>query len=251
MRTKIISIANHKGGVGKTTTTASVSSILASKGYKVLMIDLDAQANLTLSFMKSEPAVSVYDSLVYSKPLPVFHVNGNLDLIPASEALAQVDLDLAQRMAREMILKKLLNTQQGYDFIFIDCPPSLGLMTLNAFTASDFVILPIVAEVLPTKGLVRIYNFLKSVQDNLNPDVRILGILITRWEGTNLSRSVEGIVRKQFGDTVFKVKIRKNVSIAEAPNSAKNIVEYAPKSNGAADYISFTDELLERLEHTK
>lgn len=249
-KVKIIAVANHKGGVGKTTTVASVSSILASVGKRVLMIDLDPQANLTASFMTQDPETTIYDSLVSTTPvsLPVFHLTDNLDIVPASESLAMADIQLSARMARETLLKKLLQpVESDYDYIFIDCPPSLSLLPLNAFTACNGIIIPIVAEVLPFKGLVMIEQFIKSVHENLNPSAEIKGVLITRWEGTKLSRQIEEGLRSKLGNLVFNTKIRKNVSIAEAPLTAKNIVAYAPKSNGAIDYVSFTKELMNIL----
>lgn len=158
------------------------------------------------------------------------------------------DIQLASRMSRETILKKLLMPYLSvYDYIFIDCPPSLSLLPLNAFTACTGIIIPIVAEVLPFKGLVMIEQFIQSVQENLNPEAKIKGVLITRWEATKLSRQIEEGLRTKLGDLVFKTKIRKNVSIAEAPLAATNIVAYAPKSNGAADYVSFSKEFLNIL----
>lgn len=249
--TEIIAIANHKGGVGKTTTTASISSILADKGYKVLMIDLDAQANLTASFPVAEIGKTVYDALVekdYSTPLPVYRLSDNLHIVPAAESLAMAETQLSQRMARETILKKLIKPiRDEYDFIFIDCPPSLGLLPLNAFTACTGIIVPIVAEYLPFKGLVMIEQFIKAVQENLNEQAEIKGILITRWEATKLGRQIEEGLRANLGMKVFKTKIRKNVSIAEAPLASKNIVKYAPSSNGASDYLSFTEEFLRNV----
>lgn len=248
---KIISIANHKGGVGKTTTTASVGSILATKGYKVLVIDLDAQANLTSSLIKGEVSASIYDAMKKSTALPTYRVNEKteLDLVPASLELAQADFEMASKIARERILANLLEDYKDkYDYIIMDCPPSLGLMTFNAITASDYVIIPLVAEILPFNGLKMISDFIGQLKKYLNPKIEILGILITRWESTNLSKGIEERLRNNLGEKIFTTKIRKNVTIAQAPLEATNIVEYDPKSNGAIDYQAFTDEILERMK---
>ena len=248
---KIISIANHKGGVGKTTTTASVGSILATKGYKVLVIDLDAQANLTSSLIKGEVSASIYDAMKKSIALPIYRVNekAELDLVPASLELAQADFEMASKIARERILANLLEDYKDkYDYVIMDCPPSLGLMTFNAITASDYVIIPLVAEILPFNGLKMISDFIGQLKKYLNPKIEILGILITRWESTNLSKGIEERLRNNLGEKIFTTKIRKNVTIAQAPLEATNIVEYDPKSNGAIDYQAFTDEILERMK---
>ena len=247
---KIISFANHKGGVGKTTTTASVGSILASKGFKVLLIDLDAQANLTYS-MKQLPDVyqSIYNILVSKETPKPYNVSKNLDLIPSSQELAMVDIQLSSVIARERVLSRVLSPiKDAYDFILIDCPPSLGVLTLNACTFATDVIIPLVAEVLPFKGLAMINEFISNVREYLNPEAHVSGVLITRWEKTKLTSGIEQELRSSWGELIFKTKIRKNVTIAEAPLESSNIVEYAPKSNGAADYLSFTDELLTRLQ---
>ena len=253
-KTKIIAFANHKGGVGKTTTTASVGSILAHEGYNVLVIDMDAQANLTASLLKTNPEEeesdqTIYHALTCRTPLPHVPVSDHLDICPASLQLAMADSELASTIARERILSKLLDDAicNKYDFILIDCPPSLGVITLNAITACTDIVIPIVAEVLPFKGLKMINSFISQIHSLLNPAAHVTGILITRWESTKLSRSVEELLRGQLGELVFGTKIRKNVSVAEAPLENQNIVEYAPKSNGAADYMSFTKELLHRL----
>lgn len=247
--TKIITIANHKGGVGKTTTTASVGSILASKGYKVLLLDLDPQANLTVSLLKQEPEDSIYFALTGKEDaLPIVSLTENLSIVPSSLQLATAEMELTAAISRERILAGLLSPiKESYDFILIDCPPSLGLLNLNAFTASTEIIIPLVAEVLPFKGLTMINRFTQQVKSRLNPDVYIFGILLTRWESTNLSKQIEEGLRDELDDKVFETKIRKNVTIAEAPLESKNILEYAPKSNGASDYLAFTDELLKKL----
>lgn len=248
--TKIIAFANHKGGVGKTTSTASVGSILASKGYKVLLIDLDAQANLTYS-MKQLPDVyqSIYNILVFKESPQPYNVSKNLDLIPSSQELAMVDIQLSSVIARERVLSRALSPiKENYDFILIDCPPSLGVLTLNACTFATDIIIPLIAEVLPFKGLAMINEFISNVRECLNPEAHVSGVLITRWEKTRLTSGIEQELRSSWGDLIFKTKIRKNVTIAEAPLESSNIIEYAPKSNGAVDYISFSEELLNRLQ---
>lgn len=248
--TKIIAFANHKGGVGKTTTTASVGSILASKGFKVLLIDLDAQANLTYS-MKHLPDVyqSIYNILVLNESPEPYNVSKNLDLIPSSQELAMVDIQLSSVIARERVLSRALSPiKENYDFILMDCPPSLGVLTLNACTFATDIIIPLIAEVLPFKGLAMINEFISNVRECLNPEAHVSGVLITRWEKTKLTSGIEQELRSSWGDLIFKTKIRKNVTIAEAPLESSNIIQYAPKSNGAADYLSFTEELLNRLQ---
>ena len=185
---KIICIANHKGGVGKTSTTASVGSILASRGYRVLVIDLDAQANLTVSLLKEEQEESIYYALTgKEESLPIVPVTPSLSIVPSSLQLATAEMELTAAISRERILAGLLEpVKKQYDFILIDCPPSLGLLTLNAFTASTEIIIPLVAEVLPFKGLTMINRFTQQVKSRLNPSVHIFGILLTRWESTNL-----------------------------------------------------------------
>lgn len=253
--TKIISFANHKGGVGKTTTTASVGSLLSKIGFNILVIDLDAQANLTSSLMKSvAPQKTIYDAIVRGEELPITIIDRNLYLVPSSELLAMADVELSSAISRESILSRLIKKANkknrfgvNFDYILIDCPPSLGILTLNALTASTDVIVPLVAEVLPFNGLKMIKNFVSTIQRHLNEKVDITGILLTRWENTNLSKSIEQALRENLGDRVFQTKIRKNVSLAEAPFESKNIVEYAPRSNGAKDYKEFVEELLKRI----
>lgn len=249
METKVISFGNHKGGVAKTTTTTNVGSILASKGYKVLVIDLDAQANLTVSLLKEEPENSIYYALTgKTSELSIIPVTDNLSIVPASLQLAMAEMELTAAISRERILAELLEkVKPDYDFILIDCPPSLGLLTLNAFTASNEIIIPLVAEVLPFKGLTMINDFIKQVQHRLNREAHISGILLTRWEATKLTKEIESRLRNQLGNLVFDVKIRKNITIAEAPLESKNIVEFNPKCNGSQDYRTFTEELLTRL----
>ncbi len=249
MTTKIISVANHKGGVGKTTTVASVGSILACQGHRVLMIDMDAQANLTSSLLRGDPDSTVYAAMKGTDVLPIISLSDNLSLVPASLQLSMADLELASAMARERILADLLEpVKKQFEYILIDCPPSLGLLTLNALTASTDIIVPLVAEVLPFKGLAMMNNFINMVRKRLNQNAHITGILITRWENTKLGRGVESQLRESLGNMIFKTKIRKNVSLAEAPYEVTDIVTYAPKSNGAIDYLGFAQELENKLK---
>lgn len=261
-KAKVISIANHKGGVGKTTTAASVGTALAMKGYRVLLVDMDPQANLTQSLMpREEVKVSIYDALTSSgnTQLPLYnmadyepdgHKHDTLDLVPATLELAYAEMSLVSALAREEILKNLIGTYiKDYDYIIIDCPPSLGILTINAVTASDYVIIPLVAEVLPFVGLTMISNFIERIKKYLNPEVSTLGILLTRYERTKLSRDIEDGLRSRLGDLVFKTKIRKNITVAQAPMEHVNIVDYDPQSNGAIDYMALTNEIEERLNN--
>lgn len=243
--TRIIAVANHKGGVGKTTTVASVGAILASKGKRTLLIDLDAQANLTSCFLQQEPEQTIYNAMKGEAGLPIINVRENLDLVASSLDMAGIELDIASRLSREFILKKLLKpVAANYDYVLLDNPPSLGLVTVNSFVAATELFIPLTAEALPTKGLQRLLDILQMVQDGLNDTIRLSGVIITRWESSNISKGIEQQLRDLFGSSIFKTKIRKNVSIVEAQLYAKDIVTYAPKSNGAKDYESLTEEIL-------
>lgn len=248
MNTKIIAVANHKGGVGKTTTVANLGSILSKKGYRVLLVDLDAQANLTTSLLPSFDGVTIYEALTAKvDTLPVYSITETLHIVPASLTLAMADVELSTAIARESILSDVLKKSDVfgcYDFVFLDCPPSLGLVTLNAFTASTDIIIPLVSEVLPFKGLTMINDFISMVRRKLNPELRISGILITRWESSKLSKAIEAKLREAVGNIVFDTKIRKNVRLAEAPLESRNIIDYDKNSNGARDYLRFTEEFL-------
>lgn len=242
---RIIAIANHKGGVGKTTSVASIGAILAAKGYNTLLVDLDAQANLTTSLLQTVPEATIYTSIKNRAALPIVELRKNLSLIPSSLDLAGIELEIGGAMSREYILKDLLEPLAGqYDYILLDCAPSLGLLTINSFVAASEVIVPLTAEALPSKGLTKLQEFIAMVQKRLNPELHLSGIVITRWMRKKLSQMVEEQLRSHYGDLVFATKIRENVSIAEAPLSGTDIATYAPTSNGAADYQNLTEELI-------
>ena len=248
---RIIAIANHKGGVGKTTSVGSIGSILSEMGKRTLLIDLDAQANLTTSFLTEEPEETIYNALRGETALPVIPLRENLSIVASTLDMAGVELDLSSRISREFILHKLIKpVAEEYDYILLDCPPSLGLVTINALVAARELFIPLTAEALPSRGLAKITNIVRMVQENLNEAITLNGVIITRWEGTNLSKMVEAQLRETFGDTIFKTKIRKNVAIAEAPLYAKDVVTYAPDSNGARDYRALTEEILAQEENS-
>ena len=250
-KTRIIACANHKGGIGKTATVANLGSILSTKGYKVLVIDLDAQSNLTTCIKADVEGDSIYETLCgKNEHLPIIEITDTLHLVPASLSLAMADVGLSTSMARESLLKDALKPiQDNYDYILFDCPPSLGLMTLNAFTACTDIIIPLVCEVLPFKGLTMINDFIKMVSTRLNRQAHVSGILITKWESSNLTRSIEEKLRTTVGDVVFQTKIRKNIRVAEAPMENKSIIDYDPRSNGAKDYLAFAEEFINRFEN--
>ena len=250
MSTKKVSICNHKGGVGKTTTVASLGASLARLGYSDLVVDLDAQSNLTSSLIVGEPERTTYEALRERKSLPIVELPSvpGVYLAPASLDLAGIELEIASYMEREKILKDVLDeVAGGYDYILLDCPPSLGLLTINALTASTDVLIPLTAEALPSRGLQRILDIVSMTQKRLNKELRLSGILITRYEKSNLSQTVEEALRGRYGDLVLQTKIRKNVSLAEAPLAMRSILEYAPTSNGAKDYKSLALEVEKKI----
>ena len=250
METKIITIANHKGGVGKTTSTASIGDAIAILGKRVLLIDLDAQQNLTFTLTQNEePETSVYDALVKDASLPIVKVRENLDLVPASLELARAEIDMATKIAREGILKSLLEDYRDkYDYILIDCPPSLGIVTTNALVASDRLYIPLTAEALPMKGLAMLDDVVGEVRRRVNPSLELGGVFFTRFNNRNLNKEVVKMIEGRYGDKVFNTKIRENIALAEMPLSGQSIFEYDPKSNGAMDYMELAKEIIAKEE---
>ena len=238
-----ISIVNHKGGVGKTTSVSSLGVALARMGKRVLLVDLDAQGNLTDTLTQTPGDRSIYDSLRTLETLPVVNIREGLDLCPSSIDLVSMDLELADKREREYRLSRILRGLD-YEYILLDCPPSLGLLTINALTASTKVIIPLTPEALPAKGLGTLLDIIERTKETLNPGLSLGGILITRYNRRKINRLVEETLRETFGDSVFKTKIRENVDISESPLQGMDIYSYSPNSIGAKDYESLAMEVV-------
>lgn len=247
---KIISVANQKGGVGKTTTTVNLSTILAKKGKKVLLIDTDPQGNATSGLgVSKDVELSVYYILIgdteFDETLQETAIK-NLKVCPSNISLAGAEVQLVSMMSREQRLKtKLDKIKDQYDYILIDCPPSLGLVTLNAFTASDSVLIPVQCEYFALEGLGQLLNTVNLVKKHLNKNLEIEGALLTMYDArTNLSNQVVKEVKKYFEDKVYKTVIPRNVRLSEAPSYGMPITVYDPRSKGAKAYEKFAKELL-------
>ena len=247
--TKIISIANHKGGVGKTTTTVNLSAGLNRKSKKILCIDLDPQANLTQSVGVKDYEYSIYDSLTQNSDLIPIEIRKGFDIIPSHIDLSGAEIELINEPGREYILKGLIDKiKVNYDFIFIDCPPSLGLLTVNAFVASDRLLIPLQAEFLATQGLAKLLEVIEKVKERINPEFDLGGVIITQYnERLVLNRDISWSVKHHFGNKLFKSTIRKNVSLAEAPMTGMDIFNYNANSIGAHDYGKLVQEFLKRI----
>lgn len=244
---RIIAFANHKGGVSKTTSVANIGAILAHEGKKVLLIDLDAQANLTDYYLRERPEETIYNALVDETPLPIVGIEERLYIVPSSLEMVGLETKIADNIDRAELLQILLEPiREQYDYILIDCPPSLGITTLNALIASTDLYIPLTAEAIPVRGLKMLTDAMERVKKRKNPDIKLSGIIITRWGGRNLNKVIEESLRKNFGEVVFKTKIRENISVAEAPTNFLDVATYAPSSHGAEDYRALTKEILER-----
>ena len=248
----IISIINQKGGVGKTTTAVNLSAYLADKGKKTLLIDEDSQGNSTSGLSRSEDfEKSLYDVLLNDtdpEEAVVKTAIHKLHLLPASIDLAGAEIEIAPLPERESLLKRKIGPlRESYDYILIDCPPSLGLMTLNALVASDSIIIPIQAEFYALEGLSQLVKTVQVVSRKMNPRLHILGILLTMFDGrTNLSLQVAEEVKKYFGSKVFRTVIPRTVKLSEAPSFGEPVLTYAPKSKGAEAYRKLCREVLKR-----
>ncbi|GBU10667.1 sporulation initiation inhibitor Soj [Erysipelotrichaceae bacterium] len=247
---KKIAISNQKGGVGKTTTTINLAASLGMLGKRVLMIDMDPQGNTTTGLGVNKGAIDtcVYDVLLGKQSLEdVIYPTEfkNISLVPAKIHLSGIDIELAQLPGRELIMKKeVLKIEHNYDYIIFDCPPSLGLLTLNALAAAKTVMVPIQAEYYALEGVSQLLNTIRLAQRHLNRNLKIEGIIMTMTVNTNLSHEVEEEVRSLFKDKVYRTTISRGVRLSEAPSHGLPISYYDPKSKGAEEYMSLAKEVI-------
>ena len=246
---KIIAVANQKGGVGKTTTAVNLSACVAARGKKVLLCDFDPQGNASsgVGFREEDDCITIYEVMLGESPVQQARRRGKYcDLLPGSIQLAAAELQLAAHPRKERRLKEALDAiRDEYDFIFIDCPPSLGLLTVNALVASDTVLVPMQCEYYSLEGLSQLMTSVRAVKRSMNPDLDIEGILLTMYDGrTNLTIQVAEEVKKYFGKKVYKTVIPRNVRLSEAPSHGLPVLAYDRTSRGALAYGAVADEFL-------
>jgi len=252
---KVVAIFNQKGGVGKTTTNVNLSACIANKGKKVCVIDIDPQGNTTSGFGvdKNQGKANIYGVLmgdVDIKDTIVKNTYNNIDLIPSSDELAGAEIELVDIDSREKILKRAIDSIRGdYEYIFVDCPPSLGLLTINALSAVDSVLIPIQCEYYALEGVSQLIKTLQLVKNSLNPKLEVQGVVLSMFDGrTNLSIQVVEEVKSYFKGKVYTTIIPRNVRLAEAPSHGKPIIYYDNKSKGAEAYIELAEEFIELEE---
>ncbi|MGX7015022.1 ParA family protein [Vagococcus silagei] len=250
---RVIAVANQKGGVGKTTTTVNLGASLALEGKRVLLIDMDAQGNATsgMGIKKSDVKHDIYDVLVNEIPIKEAiqpSSREGMDIVPATIQLSGAEIELTSMMARESRLKSALqDVLEDYDFIFIDCPPSLGHLTINSFSASDSILIPVQCEYYALEGLSQLLNTIRLVQKHFNPNLQIEGVLLTMYDArTNLGSEVVEEVRKYFSERVYDTIIPRNIRLSEAPSHGQSIIDYDLRSKGAEVYQALAKEVMDR-----
>lgn len=243
---KVISISNHKGGVGKTTSAINIGAGLNKLGKKILLIDLDPQANLSQSLGLIDQDRNIYGALRGDYKLEPIEIVKDLYVIPSTLDLSGAEVEMSGEAGREYILRELLEPIRGsFDYILIDSPPSLGLLTINSFTASDEILIPLQAQYLALQGLAKLVEVIDKIKRRLNKDLKIGGVFITQYDSRKvLNRDVVATIEAHFKDEVFSTKIRDNIALAEAPTQGVDIFRYNPKSYGAEDYLSLCREVL-------
>lgn len=246
----IISLLNHKGGVGKTTSTINIGAAMVELGKKVLLVDLDPQANLTLSLGIPRQRISIYEAMKGESEVEPYTVKPGLDVIISTLDLSSAEMELINEAGREYILREIFDPlREDYDYIIIDCPPSLGLLTLNALTASDQVIIPMQTQFLALQGLAKIKQVIQKVKLRLNKKLEIAGVIATMYDKRKvLNRDVIETIKKYFGRLLFETYIRDNVALAEAPAQRKDIFAYNKRSPGAQDYLALAQEMIDRTK---
>lgn len=246
--TKIVSVINQKGGTGKTTTTINLGRALSKLGKKVLLVDLDPQSNLSYSLDITQPEYTLADVFTDSQNLKdiIIEKEQNFCVVPGSNDLVDVEISLVSQEKRESFLKNILAQTKDFDYILIDCPPSLSVLTVNALTASHQVLIPLQMEVLTLQGLSQILATVKQVKNTLNKKLQVKGIVVVMYDRRRkLSTEIETYLQENIEEKIFRSRIRLNVKLAEAPSFGKSILDYDPASNGAQDYMALAEEFLE------
>lgn len=241
----ILSIVNHKGGVGKTTTAVSLAGALVHMNKRVLVIDLDGQCNLTKTFGYYEPEVTIYDALKGGAELPILKHDSGVDVVPSIMDMNFFEAESVGIVGRDLLLKKCIEkVRKNYDYIIIDCPPSIGTITFNALTASSHFLIPVECEALSVIGLMKMAEVGEKIKDILNPDLELLGVLLTKFDRRKkINKQAQESVKAEFGDKVLKTLIRDNISLAECPMAKTHILDYKPESFGAEDYQNLSKEI--------
>lgn len=248
MATTTVAVINQKGGTGKTTTTINLGSALSKLGKRVLLLDLDPQANLSYSLAVTEPTATLADAFLGNATLQeVLVEKDGLWIAPGSNELVDIEISLVSQPEREKFLQSMLKDLKGFDYVLIDCPPSLSVLTLNALTASNEVLIPLQMEVLTLQGLDQIMNTVEKIKKAFNPKLKIKGIVVVMFDmRRKLSQEVLEYLQQNVKEHIFKQTIRLNVKLAEAPSFGRSIMEYDASSNGARDYMALAQEFISR-----